>query len=446
VVQSAPPALARPATPWLRARARLRSRLTTTPGRMRLAGAAIVVGLLVLAVVGTGAVRARQRAATAIGDQAEPLLVGSESMYSSLADADATATNTFLEAGMESPARRQAYLDDLQSATGELTTVAGQAGTAPAVTQALGVVDKDLPTYSGLVEDARSNNLQGFPVGASYLGDGSTLMQTAILPAVGQVYQAEAGRLTSAYNSGRSWLDVFGVVLFAVVGLALLLLTQLFVARRTNRVFNAPLLVASLLTVVLMGWTVAAFLTSASQLNKARTGGSDPVQLLASARILVSRAQVDENLALVARGSDPQYLADFDAVTTELGPSDGSSGLLAEAQRSVASSSTPLTGRGGLYADYLTAHQAVVAAENSASFSQAVSLATGSAAGDELPAATQLSAALSARIQQAQGTFQAKAAAARHDLSALTFAVLGLAVLAAALAMVGLELRINEYR
>jgi len=441
VVQSANPSLARRSR--AHAAARIRGRLATTPGRMRTAGAAIVVGLLLLAVVGTGAVRARERATTAVGGQAEPLLLGAESLYSSLANADATATNTFLEAGLEPPARRQAYLNDLATAAAQLTKVAGQAGTAPAVTSALGVINKDLPIYSGMVESARANNLEGFPVGAAYLTEGSTLMQTQILPAAGTLYQVEAQRLNQAYDSGQSWLDVVGVLLAACVALALLVLAQGFVARRTNRLLNLPMLIASVLTLVVVAWTATAFTLSAQHLSDARHHGSDPIQLASSAQILVSRAQVDENLALVARGGDPQYLADFDAVVSALGSGSGSSGLVGLAGTYPG---TDATNMASYYAGYLVAHKAVVAAESGGMFTAAVALATGDSSGDELPAAAQLTGDLSNEILMSQAAFTGKSVAASNDLSALSLGVIGLLIVAGALALVGMEQRINEYR
>lgn len=445
MVQSANPALAGRVISRPRTAARLGRRLTTTPGRMRLASVAIIVALLALAVVGTGAVHARQRATDAVGQQAGSLLVGAEVIYSSLADADATATNIFLKAGLEPPERRQAYLDDLAAAATQLAVVARQAGASKEAAQALDVINKDLPTYSGLLEAARANNRLGLPVGAAYLRQGSKLMQAEILPAVGKLYQVEAGRLNQAYASGRSAFDVARVLLVAGLVIAGLVFCQIFLARRTNRLFNLPLLVGTLLTLVVLAWSLFAFTASASRLKEARTKGSDPVQLLSSARILLSRAQADENLALVARGSGSQYLADFAAVIAELGPADGSSGLMAEAQRS-APAAASLTGSGSPYAAYLTAHDAVVAAGSNGEFAKAVDLATGNAASDELPAASQLSTALSERIKAAQKVFDVKAAAAAHDLARLSLGVIGLAVLAAGSAFFGLQQRINEYR
>ncbi|MDQ1358776.1 MAG: hypothetical protein QOJ52_2626 [Acidimicrobiaceae bacterium] len=418
--------------------------MTTTPGRLRLAAGAILVGLLVLAIVGTGALRARQRATTAVSRQGG-LLVGAEVIYSSLADADATATNTFLTT-LEPPQRRQVYVNDLATATKELARVAGQAGTSNEAADAIAVITKDLPTYSGLIESARANNRLGYPVGAAYLREASSLMQTEVLPAAGQLYQVEAGRLDRAYNSGRSALDPIGMVLAAAVALLVLAGTQLFVARRTNRVMNPLLVVASILTIVLVGWSVVAFSFSGNRLKEAQAKGSDPVQLLSSARILLSRAQVDENLALVARGSGSQYLADFDAVTAELGPADGSSGLLDRAQAVGGDGLVPLAGPGSLYASYLKAHDMVLKAENGNQFATAVELATGSSRGEQLLAATELSDALNTRINQAQTVFGTKAVAATHDLARLSLGVIGLLVLAALLAFLGIEQRINEYR
>jgi len=160
----------------------------------------------------------------------------------------------------------------------------------------------------------------------------------------------------------------------------------------------------------------------------------------------MSRAQADENLALVARGSGRQYLADFDAVTAELGPPNGSSGLLAEAEHSVPSVGAPLTGTNGPYAAYLAAHTSVVNAANSGQFPKAVELATGNAPGDQLPVASAVSTGLQDRIHRAQAVFDAKAAAASHDLGRLGLGIVLLVVLAAVLAFLGLQQRINEYR
>jgi hypothetical protein len=94
----------------------------------------------------------------------------------------------------------------------------------------------------------------------------------------------------------------------------------------------------------------------------------------------------------------------------------------------------------------LQAHALVLKAENSNNFAMAVELATGSANGEQLLAAIRLSDALNGRIGRAQVVFDSKARGASHDLARLSLAGIGLVVLAAVLALLGVQQRINEYR
>lgn len=424
---------------------RVGTRLTTTPGRMRLASAAIVAGLILFGTVGTVALHARQHAARDVGVQAEPLLVGAQVMFSSLADADATAAGSFLTPGIEPPERRKRYLDDIEVAADRLAVAARQGGLATQASDAIAVITRELPTYSGLVEAARANNRQGLPVGAAYLREGSTLMRGTILPAARRLYQVEADSLDRAYRSGQSGVDTAVTLLVAAIAVAALVITQLFLFRRTNRLLNIPLLATTLITLVIAGWTVFAFFAQAGHLRQARTRGSDPVQLLSAARILTFRAQGDESLALVARGSGDEFVGDMAAVLGQLGPPEGP-GLIFQADHTVGFDSIPpISGKGGLFAAYLDAHDKVVKAEQAGQFTQAVELATGSGPDRELPAADQLAAALDNQINHAQQAFAAQAGKARRDISALGIAAVALLV-AAGLALLGLQQRINEYR
>ncbi|MDP9072792.1 MAG: hypothetical protein M3N98_01235 [Actinomycetota bacterium] len=425
---------------WL---ARAVTRLKTTPGRMRLASAAIVAGLIVLSAIGVGAFGARQHAGQDVGVQAEPLLVGSEVIYSRLADADATAAGTFLTPGQEPPQRRARYLDDMKVAADQLASVTSQVGTSSAGAQAAGQITHDLPIYAGLIEAARANNRQGLPVGAAYLREGSALMRNEILPSTGKLYQVEANRLAGAYRSGGSKLDTAGVTVAAAVALVLLIVTQLYLFRRTNRLLNLPLVVATVLVALAGAWAIISFNHQAGHLDRARITGSDPIQLLSSARILSFRAQGDEGLALVARGSGSSYLADLDAIVAQLGPADGSTGLIRQAMDASGSTGFPvLTGSGGLYPMFLDAHSKVQAAANGGRFGEAVVLATGT----EVAAADKLTQGLDAQITLNQQAFNTQARAARSDLRNLAIGMPLLIVVAGLLTLFGLQLRINEYR
>jgi len=182
----------------------IRARLTTTPGRLRLAAVLLVFGAIVFGALAASSVSARRQAAHSVATDTEPLLVTAEGLYASLSDADATAATTFLTGGLEPPARRERYTSDLRAASAQLAALARQAGGSAQTRAAIQTLATELPVYSGLVETARANNRQGFPVGAAYLRRASTLMREQILPAAGQLYEVEARRLSSDYSSGVS--------------------------------------------------------------------------------------------------------------------------------------------------------------------------------------------------------------------------------------------------
>src|SRR6516165_11598560 len=187
---------------------RARTRAATTPGRLRLASLAILLIIIPLWVVAAGALGARQHAARAVGLETEPLLVGAQGVYASLADADATAANTFLTGGLEPVDRHQRYVSDVKAATDQLASVARQVGASASAQRDVTVVTDQLPVYAGLVEAARADNRQNLPVGAAYLREASAMMRNQILPATDRLYRIEATRLDHNYQSGASALDV----------------------------------------------------------------------------------------------------------------------------------------------------------------------------------------------------------------------------------------------
>src|SRR4029079_661942 len=126
----------------------------------------VVAALVLIGVIAARTTDARRNAAAAVSPRDEQLMIQAESLYASLSDADATAAATFLAADTESPARRQRYLADLRRASLQLTALPGRAQDSPAVARAVAAVAVSLPVYSGLMETARANNRQGFPVGA----------------------------------------------------------------------------------------------------------------------------------------------------------------------------------------------------------------------------------------------------------------------------------------
>ncbi len=443
MTKTASPTLA-PAGRWIKG---IQARLRTTPGRLRLAAVLLALGAIVFGVLAASAVSARRQAADSVATDTEPLLVTAEGLYASLSDADATAATTFLTGGLEPPARRERYASDVRAASGQLATLARQAGGSAQTRAAVRTLATQLSVYSGLVETARTNNRQGFPVGAAYLRQASTLMREELLPAAGRLYEVEARRLSGDYRSGGSAGTLLAVIAVVCAVLGLLAAIQVRFARLTHRIFNVPMALATVLVLALGAWMIVGLISEQNALGRAQRTGSDPVQVLSAARILALRAQGDEGLALVARGGGEASLTDLDAVTRRLGSSSEPTSLLGEAAAIArrGGSAAAIDSLSATFARYLAVHRRVVALETNGRFDDAVNLAVGSRS-QELSLSDALNSDLVQEISAAQRRFGSAADDATSALGGLWLAIPLLSVLFAVLALYGLLQRLEEYR
>jgi hypothetical protein len=424
----------------------VRERLRTTPGRLELVLVAVLAGALCFGVVAGVAERSRERAAQGVRSETEPLLVQAVTLYASLSDANATATTTFLKGGLERPVQRARYLRDLGTASDSLATLTRAVGASASAGAAVATIAHELPLYHGLIESARANNRQGFPVGAAYLRQASDLLKTTILPAAGALYAIEATRLNDGYDTGTATITLVAFAAAVVVSVLMLALAQRYLTSVSRRLLNVPVVGATVVLLALSSWGLIALAAEQSALAKAQRDGSDSVEVLSVARILASRAQSDESLTLVGRGSDQTYVTDSAAVSRALGPGAGSGGLLGDVAGLVQRSATG--GAAGelqtKFAAYQAQHARIGALEQAGRITDAIPLAVATSA--TISAADRLGSYLDAQIGAAQRRFESAAADATGSLAGLSVAIPVLTVLAAGLALLGLRQRINEYR
>ena len=418
----------------------VRDRLATTPGRLALISALVVVGAAVFGVVATRAQQSRERAARAAGTQTEPLLVQAANLYTSLSDANATVATGLLAGGLEPPAKRARYLHDLRVATQALSALTEETGTAARAHGALATVANQLPGYSGLVESARVDNRLGYPLGAAYLRQAATLMTSTLLPAADQLYRIEAGRLQDDYRTGMGTSTIVAFIAASAAALLLLLLAQVYVARISRRILNLPMVLATVAVAAISAWGIVGLVREQNALSAAQQRGSDAVEASSAVTVLLSRAQGDLSLTLVNRGTDVIDPLDFAAVSHVLGRRGG---LIAELS-ALARRSGSAAAAGRFDAEYAAyqakAHQ-IAGLEGGGRLAAAIALAPVASAISE-----QANHTLAVQIAAAQNRFTTSATDATSAIAGLSLAIPLVTVLAAALALLGLQQRIGEYR
>ena len=402
----------------------------------------LIGGAVCFGVVATLAEHSRASAARAARTETEPLLVQAVTLYSSLSEANATATTTFLTGGLEPPQRRAQYLDDLRRATGSLTTLTRELGNSSDTHAAVRTITNQLPVYTGLVESARANNLQGFPVGAAYLRQASARLTGTILPAANQLYAIEARRLGDDYRSATSTTPLVVLGIAVAVLLSILVGAQIYVARISRRILNVWMLLATLVMVAISVWAILGLAGERNALIRAQRNGSDSVEVLTASRVLVSRAQGDQSLTLVNRGADDADPIDFAVVMRALSPNGG---LLGEAvalagRTGTSDSAKPLVAE---FAAYRGRAARIATLEKAGRIGDAIHLAS---SGTSSSLVTRMNADLERQTTLAQRRFMAAAADANSSLSGLSLAIPALIALSATLALIGLRQRMREYR
>ncbi|HEY8523966.1 MAG TPA: hypothetical protein VIL48_03315 [Acidimicrobiales bacterium] len=247
-----------------------------------------------------------------------------------LVAADAQAATTLLAGGLETPAARRAYDESIVDAGQWLTRAALMAPDDDA--EDIEALADGLVTYAGLVETARANARQGYPVSAAYLGQARALARDDLVPRAERLRRSGEQRLARAANSiaGPSGLAAVGTL---AVGLVALSGSAAVVAGRTRRLTHPWLLVGAFAGVAAFGLVTAGVWSQGRELRRAATDDIDAYVAANDAAFTLSSLRVTEISAVAARGSGQALYRDFDTSAEALAADlrGGDQGALADA-------------------------------------------------------------------------------------------------------------------
>jgi hypothetical protein len=427
---------------------RLRAAATTEPGRLRIIGA-----VLALLVVAFGAVTAwqtteRSAAADDVLNNSQPLSSAAADIYRSLADANTTASSGFLAGGQETAGTRQRYEDDIDTAAAGLVQAAANSDPGSSAAATVTKLNRLLPEYKGLVEQARTYNRQGFPVGGAYLRYANEKMQEQMLPAAEDLYTKENQRLRADYGDATPYP-------WAAIGLGVLALAGLAWAqhrnyRRTNRVLNHGLVAATATATVVLLWLVVGHSVARADLNDSYDHGVRSLNVLHDARIASLKARGNENLTLVARGAETKKVGDesVDAYDYDFTTNMDTLGKgLAEAEKLAddATGEKPVTAAVGNMTEWKKRHTAARAADENGNYADALARVIG-AKGATGECFDSVDANLARALDHETAEFEQAAGDGLGAMTGLPVGAAVLAVLGAAGAVLGIGRRLSEYR
>jgi hypothetical protein len=308
--------------------------LRTTPGRLRVGVAAVVLlacGLGVLVAVVFAGVNS---GFAAIGNTDAPLVEQSTGLYFSANDMDAQIGNVLLAGTSTNPVlaadRSQdltIYASDRQQAEQDLQQIAVTSAGNPAAQHAVGTVLNELGRYEALAEaaivtDQAGHDAAGLPSAATlgYYQQATDLMRASVLPAAASLTSTNADSLNASYNQDRSAAQN-GRLLVVLLGAALvasLVIVQVFLAIRYRRMVNPGLAAATLLACGLVIAGATQLGAQASDLRVAKVEAFDSILALGQARAVSYEANADETRYLVDPARATEYQNDFLAESLQL--------------------------------------------------------------------------------------------------------------------------------
>jgi hypothetical protein len=338
------------------------------------------------------------------------------------------------------------YQTDL-AAAGRALAVVGSAtdGADAAATGPVATLTSGLPVYAGLVETARTADRQGLTYGSAYLREASSFLQSTLLPAAQQTYDAQAAELAAdqAVADGGVWTVL--ALVAVVAALVAVWLLHRRIARTTKRRLTPGVALAGGAVALLLVWGVIALGVCAALTSAARDDGSDPNRELVAARFAVLQSRSDEVLTLVARSTGGDYEQDYVRRSIAL---YGWQGLLDRARDeagpgAVADDATTAQtiGRQGI-----TVHELARTLDVAGDYDGAVALALSTAPTGGQGTVQQVEDALDRAITTTADTASSDAAAADAATTLLAVGVVVLTLVAAAGVAVGVWPRLQEYR
>ncbi|MEG8181314.1 hypothetical protein GZH49_22670 [Nocardia terpenica] len=414
----------------------LRAFVRSSPAKLIAMGLLLLGLCLIAGAVTAATVSNRQQALDHLLDQAEPDANSAQRLYTSLSVADAAAGTAFISGGLEPKPVRDRYTQAIGDAAAELIT---QAATGAGETDARlrTGLSTELPVYTGVIETARANNRDGHPVGAAYLSEASNLMQTTMLPMAQELQEHRSAAITDIQR--RHVQPPWPAIVLPVLALGTLVVVQVYLARRWNRMLNPGLLLASGTLVILLAWTVIAGSLSAISTTEGRDNGTVPTSDLTESRILAQQARSAETLKLVRRDASGDYDHTYDDATAKL------TGLLDAYPKHHPGADDVAAARAALDR-WRGAHQRMNDALARGDFPGAAAVAIGSGPSEAAAAVDALDAALANGITKARETLRSDISAAARSLDFLSPGAIVLSVVAALCVLGGLWPRLREYR
>lgn len=269
-----------------------------TPGKLKALLAVCIIGVIVSLSINFLVYRASKNIAETIGNNTVPQIVAANQINALLADAHSNAMNAMVTKEKSGGRFWNLYRKSMLDLHSKLLDISRNNTFGDAERNPKLAVMANVSAYEYTLGGAVSS---GAEISVDQFGEANRLMQQKILPASVALNKVYSTYLDSAFENYDKNIG-YAIMLLLGAGLMLLLVllyTQYYLFKKTHRVLNPGLVLATILFTVNIIYSVGALNTVKSDLQRAKNDAFNSVQALWSARATGYNANALESLYLL---------------------------------------------------------------------------------------------------------------------------------------------------
>ncbi len=275
---------------------------------------------LLMLIVSIYGVNAQRQALKTVGKDAAPSILTAQQLQDSFADMDASLANELLLKPGEN-LKVLADFDKNRKKIADRLVEAAKNITYPEEKQIIQGLQLNTSTYLLKLQSAREAHKRGDLAGAlNIYQSAATLMDRDIIPQAEQLGRVNSQELEKSYARQRFTNGGIGLAI-AIVGLIqilILVIMQIFIYQRMRRILNLPLLGATAIAIVFLGFTISSFVGATANLKVAKVDAFDSLYALRKMRSLSYKANADESRYLLDRANSAKHEQSFNDKTAKI--------------------------------------------------------------------------------------------------------------------------------
>jgi hypothetical protein len=260
---------------------------------------------LLLLIVSIYGVNSQREAIKTVGDDTVPSVLLAQRLKDSFADMDASLANELLlKPGDKEQAGVLKSFETNRLKIAERLIGAAKNIIYPGEQKLVQDLQLNGSAYLLKLQEARDTQKRGDPIGTlNIYREAASFMDNSIIKKAEELSQLNFDELNKKYD--RQKLTNGGIeLLISIVGLvqiAILVMIQIFLYQRMRRILNLPLLCATAIGIILLGYTLNSLIGATANLKTAKEDAFGSLHALRQMRSLSYKANGDESRYLLDR-------------------------------------------------------------------------------------------------------------------------------------------------